>query len=557
MSQAAVEEFVDAQEQSSQLDPEDLALETIGASPDSLQQEQESNPELTSEQQQQQQTDTSSQTQTNINGQLLEQSEAAVVSQLQPLDMYDSRSSLISEIQSGQLQASKQQSEDLSSDEMPWRGHERVFAIFSNAGKPIFNSIGDENSIARITAILSAIMANYHDRGEQIQYVKAGRYNVVFLDKEYFQLVVASRGGEPPEILKLQLDLLHGQIVSLLTNAVEQMYERNPAYDVRTLLKGTTEVLKTLLEEFTYSPAYFLAAYEPLLVSPRVMEDLNTWLRKAAKAADALHVLLLAGDQIVAKVDTKHSMHPNDLLLISNFVQANDSFRHHHIQEQHDGSASTNGDVQQRLQKQYSGVESYSSYSPVCLPHFNPNLFLHAYIYFLDHHLGISLVMVSGNQDSFYQMDESRVVFQQQLQSSGYLRLIQECTFSTERRYIQIETLPVSVGGGPPNSTPLLHFIFRRTMRRQFYRALPLLREMRSEEMQRKLLSFYSKVFTMLRQGNMREIWWAEKQYSILAIQDESSDEIYACFDRCVLKGDAVRYTTALLNYMKTTTEMQ
>eukprot|EP01026_Neomeris_dumetosa_P051069 TRINITY_DN4488_c0_g2_i2.p1 TRINITY_DN4488_c0_g2~~TRINITY_DN4488_c0_g2_i2.p1 ORF type:complete len:591 (+),score=69.61 TRINITY_DN4488_c0_g2_i2:120-1892(+) len=472
------------------------------------------------------------------------------------LEKFDSRSSIISKLYSGELQyfQTKQEGAVDGMDEMLWRGEERVFAIFSSAGKPVFSSIGDETAIARITAILSAIMANFSADGERLQYVKAGRYTVVFSEFECFQLVAASSGGEPPETLKLQLELLHGQIVSLVTNAVERMFERNPAYDVRTLLKGTSGLLKTLLNGFSYSPAYFLGAYEPLMLSQRVIEEVNGMLRKAAKSADALYALLLAGDQVVAKVDMKQAMHPNDLLLLSNFVQANDSFRQHHL---NDLTPNNNNGQSTSAANATHDHESYSSFSPVCLPHFNPNLFLHAFIYFLDHVLGISLVMVSGNQNSFYEMAESGKILQQQLQQSGYLRLVQECTASSERRYIQIETLPVSVGGGPSKSTPLLHFIFRRTTRRQFYRALPLVPEMRDEKSQRKLNSFYSRVNAMLRQGNMREVWWAESEWAVLAIQDEGLDEIYACFDRCVLKGDALRYAISLLQYMKTTTEVQ
>ena len=63
-------------------------------------------------------------------------------------------------------------------------------------------------------------------------------------------LVAVSATGEPVSVLRLQLDLLHAQIVCILTEGFHRMFARNPRYDSRRLL-GTA-----------LSLAYTLAAHE-------------------------------------------------------------------------------------------------------------------------------------------------------------------------------------------------------------------------------------------------------------------------------------------------------
>ena len=69
-----------------------------------------------------------------------------------------------------------------------------------------------------------------------------------------------------------------------------------------------------------------------------------------------MYGVLLAGERVVALAQPRaHALHAHDLLLLSSFVLGSDSFR-----------------------------AAAESFSPICLPHFNPTAFLHAYVRFLD-----------------------------------------------------------------------------------------------------------------------------------------------------------------------------
>ena len=72
--------------------------------------------------------------------------------------------------------------------------------------------------------------------------------------------------------------------------------------------------------------------------------------------SDAMYGVLLAGERVVALAQPRaHALHAHDVLLLSSFVLGSDSFR-----------------------------AAAESFSPICLPRFNPSAFLHAYVRFLD-----------------------------------------------------------------------------------------------------------------------------------------------------------------------------
>ena len=65
---------------------------------------------------------------------------------------------------------------------------------------------------------------------------RAGKHQLVVLERGPLLLVAASMLGEPIQTLSLHLELLHGQVVSILTRAFERRFQRDPGFDARTLL---------------------------------------------------------------------------------------------------------------------------------------------------------------------------------------------------------------------------------------------------------------------------------------------------------------------------------
>ena len=72
---------------------------------------------------------------------------------------------------------------------------------------------------------------------------------------------------------------------------------------------------------------------------------------------------MLVGDLVCAVAQTRsHALDPGDLLVLSNFITSSESF-----------------------------LQAPESFTPVCLPTFNPAAFLHAYVQYVDK-VGISLL---------------------------------------------------------------------------------------------------------------------------------------------------------------------
>ena len=98
-------------------------------------------------------------------------------------------------------------------------------------------------------------------------------------------------------------------------------------------------------------------------------------LTDALQSAGALFGVLLTQTAVVAVAQSHaHVMHPHDLLLLANLVRSNESFR------------------------------QAETFTPVCMPHFNPTAFLHAYVQYLH--------VVSGNS-THYNPSSSNSMFVQ------------------------------------------------------------------------------------------------------------------------------------------------
>ncbi|KAL1310166.1 vacuolar fusion protein MON1 homolog isoform X2 [Arachis hypogaea] len=70
----------------------------------------------------------------------------------------------------------------------------------------------------------------------------------------------------------------------------------------------------------------------------------------------------------------KASLHPDDMLLLANFVMSSESFRTSEL------------------------------FSPVCLPRYNPSAFLYAYIHYFD--ADTYLMLLTTSSDAFYHLKD-------------------------------------------------------------------------------------------------------------------------------------------------------
>jgi hypothetical protein len=261
-----------------------------------------------------------------------------------------------------------------------WRAHRKHVFVLSSAGKPIFSRFGDEAKLAGLAGVLQALVSVVQSHGDEIQHVRAGTHNIVFLVRGPLYLVAASSSGDTVAYLHRQLHILHKQLLSILTSKVEEVFLRNAAFDLRSLLGGTDRLLRTLIRQASGSPAFLLNSVPSMKLPPSVRSDL-TGLLLASRPPTLLFALLLSRGSLVTSLRSKHAaLSPSDTLLIMNAV------------------AAASSDAGQFREDQ--------SWLPICLPHHDARVFVYAHISFVADEL--CLVLLSSDHEAFPHLSEHR-----------------------------------------------------------------------------------------------------------------------------------------------------
>ncbi len=262
----------------------------------------------------------------------------------------------------------------------------KVFMVLSHAGKPIFccsekNGIQNESHVADVMATAQALLSVSRSlgNGQHLKSIKsfgASRRTLYFLEKPHLLLFVATHHDESLLMLKMQLEMLHAQILSLLPmSGLKSLFDKSPGYDLRKLLMGSEQILRRMIDSFRSTPATVLGAYPMLPMSPGAREDMRAAVFEALVKARARFGVLIFRDAIVSNISSsvfRKSRNSTglghwDVLLLLNFVKAN------------------NASLSQ-------GSETLTT---LCMPFFNSHGNFYAYIRHID--CDTVLVLLSGD----------------------------------------------------------------------------------------------------------------------------------------------------------------
>ncbi|KAJ4772959.1 hypothetical protein LUZ62_057216 [Rhynchospora pubera] len=418
--------------------------------------------------------------------------------------------------------------EDDASD--TWRKRKKHFFILSNSGKPIYSRYGDEHKLAGFSATLQAIISFVQNSGDSIKFVRAGKHQIVFVVKGPIYLVCISCTDEPVEALRGQLELLYGQMLLILTKSVNRCFEKNPKFDMAPLLGGTDAVFSSLIHSFSWNPATFLHAYTCLPLSYPTRQAASAILQDVSESG-ILFAILMCKHKVVSLVGAqKASLHPDEILLLANFVLSSESFR------------------------------TSESFSPICLPRYNPMAFLYAYVHFLD--LDTYLVLLTTRSDSFYHLKDCRVRIQNVLAKSNVLSEIQRSMresglriedlpsdptrLATER--INTESVPQRSIGGPAG---LCHFIYKSVYLNQFVSsdfAAPL----NNPNQKKRLYRAYQKMYASMHdKGGTHKTQFRRDQDYVLFCWITQDFELYAAFDPLADKAQAIKVCNRVCQWVR------
>lgn len=146
--------------------------------------------------------------------------------------------------------------------------------VLSKAGKLIFSRYGSGEDLIAMCGIVQALLATASQvaqdgSGGGIKFISCKNLNIAFLSIGYITLLAVEsteRGQQSTEpFLTLLLEHVYSQIVFLLTDQMQQIFQRSPSFDMRTLLGATERVMEGLLLN---SAALFAGGVQILPLEP-------------------------------------------------------------------------------------------------------------------------------------------------------------------------------------------------------------------------------------------------------------------------------------------------
>lgn len=227
--------------------------------------------------------------------------------------------------------------------------------ILSSSGKPIFSRYGQEQELVTTFGLLQAVLAIIEDSGDIIRCIKAGKRRIVYFIRKSLYFVSVSSTEEPEYVLNKQLDFMYNRIVFTVTSRIQDMLQNNSSKDLRDFLGyDTTRLLhSTCASDFTPISIAF-DTVKGFSMEKILRTDLLFHLRTCVEKSNTALGLIFYGDSLVVYClsdEMQLSLTRSDFILLSHFVGNSSSLRSHD-----------------------------QNWVPICLPGFNNNAFLQAYI---------------------------------------------------------------------------------------------------------------------------------------------------------------------------------
>ncbi|KAB1221664.1 hypothetical protein CJ030_MR2G024027 [Morella rubra] len=441
-----------------------------------------------------------------------------------------------------------------------WRKRKKHFFILSNSGKPIYSRYGDEHKLAGFSATLQAIISFVENGGDRVKLVRAGKHQVVFLVKGPIYLVCISCTEEPYESLRGQLELIYGQMILILTKSVNRCFEKNPKFDMTPLLGGTDVVFSSLIHSFSWDPATFLHAYTCLPLAYATRQAAGAILQDVADSG-VLFAILMCKHKVVSLVGAqKASLHPDDMLLLANFVMSSESFRQ---------ATLTMLSLMSCFDDNFTSTSE--SFSPICLPRYNPMAFLYAYVHYFD--VDTYLMLLTTSSDAFYHLKDCRIRIEMVLLKSNVLSEVQRSMLDGG---MHVEDLPMDPSPrsgylsphlGQPRDSPerfresyvgiggpagLWHFIYRSIFLDQ-YVSSELSPPINGPRQQKRLYRAYQKLYASMHDrgiGPHKTQFRRDENYVLLCWVTPDF-ELYAAFDPLADKALAIKTCNRVSQWVK------
>lgn len=393
-----------------------------------------------------------------------------------------------------------------------WRNHKKHVFILSEAGKPVYSRFGSEDNLVTLMGLMQALVSFVsNSENDIIRCIVAGSHRFVFLIREHLILVGVSQGPDSAHQLLLQLSYVYNQIISVLTlSQLSKIFRQRRNFDLRRLLSGAEKFIDNLLNMMDSEPGFLLGAVRCLPLDGSIRDSIAQTICQHCKVKDLVFALIIASSQLVTLVRMKkYYLHPVDLHLIINLVNASESFK------------------------------AAESWTPICLPKFDSSGFLQAHVSYLDESCQTCLFLLTVDRDSFFTLSECKSKIKQKLQKSNSLQAISD---SLSRNSYSIKQCAIS---------GLRHFLYKSRNSAQ-YTSPELEAPYLSQEEQERLFGLYQYLHHRIHSGcRPLKLLYHVGPHETLIGWITQGFELYAVFGPLVTKTIAIQAINKLLRWIK------
>uniref|UniRef100_A0A915E7S4 Vacuolar fusion protein MON1 homolog n=1 Tax=Ditylenchus dipsaci TaxID=166011 RepID=A0A915E7S4_9BILA len=249
--------------------------------------------------------------------------------------------------------------------------------ILSEFGKPIFSSCGRECELSSTFALIQALVMRYESWKDSLLSIQMTNLYIQFSYRS--PLIVCIVSHQP----SLYHDKIH----------IESFFEKmGENYDMRRWLKDIDQRVNACAKGFNEDPVVFLSGFRILPLHPPdrdyIVSTLGTIINQYSPN-NVVFGMLVAHRQLVALVRMKKlNLTPSDFNTIVSMIECHES-----------------------------QLKEGGSWVPTCLPVFDSNSYLHAYISFLWDGAGPCLILlsVSPTVETFGELSTVRVKFEENI----------------------------------------------------------------------------------------------------------------------------------------------
>uniref|UniRef100_A0A0A9VUN9 Vacuolar fusion protein MON1 homolog n=1 Tax=Lygus hesperus TaxID=30085 RepID=A0A0A9VUN9_LYGHE len=306
-----------------------------------------------------------------------------------------------------------------------WRAKERHVFILSSSGKPVYSRYGSEDKMVTLFGVMQALVSIVEDSDDVMESIHFGKNVIVFQRRGPIILVAVSKKHDSVVFLNNQLTYVYNQIVSVLTlMQINRIFETRQNYDLRRLLSGSERLIDHLLQFHETEPSVFVGGISCIPMPPSQRESISSAIvSTCSKIKNLVFAVLVANNRLITLVRKKrYSMSPSDLHLILNMVASSESLKTAEI------------------------------WTPICLPHFNANGFLHAHVSYLTEDTQACLLLLTVDQEIFFQLSEAKRKLTEKLKKNNSISVIDDVLRIPPSMWLSLHEIGVS---------KIRHFIYK------------------------------------------------------------------------------------------------